>query len=176
MNREPGDGITLRDGRIEDADEVEAVHYASREAVYREWVLDWPPIGPDRAGRAALWREWLSDPDVMSIIGEVDGGVVGFCTVRASEDDDADGAVVAEMPTLYVHPDEWRHGHGRALCEAGQRRAREGGFQSLTLWVLEGNTHARHFYSAFGFTLDGASKVVEETSEDLVALRYHIQL
>lgn len=75
MNREPGDGITLRDGRIEDADEVEAVHYASREAGYSEWVADWPPI-----------------------------------------------------------------------C------------------------------SAFGFTLDGASKVAEGTSEDLVALRYRIQL
>lgn len=112
----------------------------------------------------------------MSIIGEVAGDVVGFCTIRASADDGADRAVVAEMPTLYVHPEGWRQGHGRALCAAGVRRAREKSFQSLTLWVLERNTHARHFYSAVGFTLDGARKVVEGTSEDLVALRYRIQL
>jgi ribosomal protein S18 acetylase RimI-like enzyme len=161
---------------MEDAEAIEAVHYASREAVYSKRVADWPPIGPGRVGRIELWKEWLSDPDIMSLIAEVSGDIVGFCTIRTTGDADEDSAIVAEMPTLYVHPDHWRHGHGRTLCEEAVRRGRNAGFQTLTLWVLEINTYACHFYSTFGFSLDTASKTVESTSEELVALRYRLQL
>ena len=176
MKAETRDALRLRDGCVEDSDAIEAVHYASREAVYSHKVADWPPIGPDRSGRVELWSQWLSDPDIVSIVGEVSGDIVGFCTIRASGDDDADATVVAEMPTLYVSPEAWGRGHGRVLCQDALRRAREGGFEVLTLWVLEMNTRARRFYSAFGFTLDAASKTVEGTSEGLIALRYRIQL
>lgn len=176
MNAGTSSAITLRDGRGGDAKAIEAVHYASREAVYRGRVADWPPAGPDRTGRVERWREWLSDPDIVSVVGEVAGEIVGFCTVRSSDDDDADATIVAEMPTLYVHPDSWHRGYGRALCSEGLKRAAEHGFHVLMLWVLEMNTQARDFYSAFGFTLEEATKVDEGSIEGLVACRYRIEL
>jgi ribosomal protein S18 acetylase RimI-like enzyme len=164
--------LRIRDGREEDAEAVEAVHYESREAVYRDRVAQWPPQGPDRPGRVARWQAWLSDPTIDSIVGEVDGEIVGFCTVRPSEDEGVDPEVVAEMPTLYVRPDLWHRGYGRALCTEALTRASARGFRSLTLWVLEMNLHARRFYGAVGFTREEVTKA----DEDLVARRYRIAL
>lgn len=167
--------MRLRDGVPSDADTVESVHYSSREAVYAGRTADWPPPGPDRPGRIQRWRAWLSDPEISAVIAEVDGDIVGFCTIRPSGDHDA-APGEAEMPTLYVRPDLWHRGIGRALCRAGLDRARQRGFGQLTLWVLEMNRRARDFYETFGFVSDGATKVDELTTERLVALRYRIDL
>lgn len=171
----PLEAIELRDGSVEDAEAIEAVHYASREAVYLGRVADWPPAGPDRAGRVARWREWLASPDIGCTVAVAGDTIVGFCTVRRSQDEDA-GRDVAEMPTLYVDPGSWRRGVGRALCAAGLERAEELGCHELTLWVLEMNVDARRFYEAFGFSEDGATKVDEGTRERLLARRYRIAL
>lgn len=167
--------MRIRDGEVADAEAVEAVHYASREAVYAGEVADWPPPGPDREGRIERWEEWLADPEIGCVVGEEDGEIVGFCTIRASQDEDASPRT-AEMPTLYVHPAAWHRGHGQALCEAALRRARKQGFETLTLWVLEMNERARAFYKEFGFKPDGGTKVDEATIERLVAFRYRIDL
>jgi ribosomal protein S18 acetylase RimI-like enzyme len=173
--------IALRDGAVTDAEAIEAVHYASREAVYEGRTADWPPAGPDRPGRIDRWRTWLGDPEIHCIVGvdagDVDAGeVVGFCTVRASQDTDVDPERIAEMPTLYVAPAFWRRGFGRALCTAAVGRARDLGFDDLTLWVLEMNDRARRFYEAFGFVSDDKAKVDEMTTEGLVAQRYRVRL
>jgi ribosomal protein S18 acetylase RimI-like enzyme len=168
--------VKLRDGTPEDAEAIEAVHYSSREAVYKDRTSDWPPPGLDRAGRIARWKRWLSDPDIVSIVAVQDGQLAGFCTIRPSADADADPALIAEMPTLYVRPESWGHGLGKALCDEAIARLIEIGFRELTLWVLDMNTQATGFYEAFGFAADGASKVDEATSESLVAHRYRIAL
>ena len=167
--------LHIREGRPDDAAAVEAVHYASREAVYAGRVADWPPPGPDRPGRVERWRRWLGDPEISCLVGGEGDRLVGFSTIRASCDADADGRT-AEMPTLYVHPDHWRRGHGRVLCSAALQEAGRRGFSELTLWVLEINTDAAAFYEALGFTFDGATKVDELPSEHLVARRYRIGL
>jgi len=165
----------LRDATIDDAEEIEAVHYAAREAVYADRVEDWPPPGPDRSGRIERWRRWLSTPDIDCIVATASDGIVGFVTVRPSRDDDAP-ADMAEMPTLYVHPDHWRRGHGGALCAASVQRAMNRGFRKLSLWVLDMNARARVFYRSFGFTPDGATKVDDGTKERLLAHRYVLSL
>lgn len=167
--------LRIRDGDVRDAVDIETVHFASRQAAYADRVSQWPPAGPDRSGRAARWRAWLSDPSISCLVGDSDGEIVGFCTVRASVDVDA-GPSVAEMPTLYVRPDLWRVGVGRALCEAGMARAAERGFETLTLWVLELNERARGFYQALGFSWDGGEKVDDATSDRFPARRYRIEL
>jgi ribosomal protein S18 acetylase RimI-like enzyme len=167
--------VALRDAGPDDAEAIEFVHYAAREAVYGGKVVDWPPPGPDRPGRVERWRTWLSSPDVSCIVAERDGRILGFCTIRPSRDDDASESEV-EMPTLYVHPDAWGRGLGRALCDACVARARDRGFRALTLWVLAMNERARRFYDAFGFEPDGTTKIDEGTTERLAAHRYRLSL
>ncbi|MDX1492521.1 MAG: GNAT family N-acetyltransferase [Longimicrobiales bacterium] len=165
----------LRPGVVADAEAIEAVHYASREAVYAGRVADWPPPGPDRPGRIRRWQQWLSDPEISALVADDGGHIVGFCTIRPSQDEDVPPST-AEMPTLYIRPDYWHRGLGRSLCQAALDLASQAGFEILTLWVLEMNQRARRFYEIFGFEADGATKVDELTTERLVALRYRIAL
>ena len=109
-------------------------------------------------------------------VGEVEGRVVGFCTIRASEDLDADGVAFAEMPTLYVLPDFWHRGYGQLLCAEGLRQASRRGFIAVTLWVIDVNTRARQFYEQSGFVPDGATKNVEDSNSPTVAHRLRISL
>jgi len=163
----------IRDARPSDAGAISYVHQASREALYRGRIPDAlvDVLSPEE--RLERWKEWLSDPEVTTIVGEDDGRIVGFSTLRAAVDPDLDGATVAEMPTLYVHPTHWAHGWGTALCREIERRSALQGFRLLTLWVMEMNERARTFYAARGFAEDGAEKLAEAPDPiALKALRY----
>jgi GNAT superfamily N-acetyltransferase len=166
----------VRSADAADASAVEAVHWASRAAAYAH-INGWPPARPDRAQRVEIWTRWLTDPAVTSIVAEIDGVLLGICTIRPSTDDDADPTVVAAMPTLYVHPSAWRRGYGRALCAEAMRRASARGFSVLTLWSIEGNDRARDFYLAFGFVAEPTTTVAPDwPHERLVIRRYRLPL
>jgi ribosomal protein S18 acetylase RimI-like enzyme len=82
---------------------------------------------------------------------------VGFSALGPSRDVDADPNT-AEVAAIYVHPEEWKKGIGRALLSASLDQIRKRKFDQLTLWVLEGNQRARSFYESFGFIQEGAVK------------------
>jgi ribosomal protein S18 acetylase RimI-like enzyme len=167
----------IRDARPSDAGAISHVHQASREALYRGRIPDTlvDVLSPEE--RLRRWQEWLDDPAVTTIVGEDDGRIVGFSTLRAAVDPDLDGATVAEMPTLYVHPTYWSCGWGTALCREIERRGVQQGFGLLTLWVMEMNERARAFYAARGFAEDGAEKLAEAPDPiALKALRYRKKL
>lgn len=170
--------MDIRVATPDDAVAIEAVHFASRDAVYRGTIPDWPLHGPPKSERIARWRDWLESSDIVTFVAEVGGGIVGFVTVRATRDEDVDGRRVAEMPTLYVHPEHWRVGLGSALCDAALDEAREHGFRELTLWVVDLNAGARSFYTAYGFEEDGATTVDRGASGEIAvtARRFRIAL
>jgi ribosomal protein S18 acetylase RimI-like enzyme len=171
----PG-SIVIRSAVATDALRVEAVHWASRAAAYKH-VKGWPPAKPTWAERVEIWQAWLNDPDVTSLVAEVDDVVVGICTVRPSTDPEVDSAIVATMPTLYVHPDAWHRGYGRALCAEALKRAAARGFSVLTLWSIENNARAHEFYTAYGFTAESTTMAVPDwPHEALTARRYRIAL
>lgn len=156
---------------------VEFVHFASRDAAYRDRVPGWPVDVLSRRERVEVWRAWLADPEVTTLVLEAEEGIAGICTMRPSGDPDGDPDEVVEVPTLYVRPDAWRRGYGLALCREACRRARAEGFRWLTLWVLDLNIEARRFYAALGFREDGAKKVDESHTEvPLQASRFRLSL
>jgi len=165
--------VHIRDATIWDAADIEAVHYASREAAFGDQVprAAFRALGPEE--RLARWREWLANPEISAIVGEEGGEIVGFATVRRATDADLNGGIIAEMPTLYVHPAAWGKGYGLALCAATEIRAAQAGYVELILWVLEINQRARRFYERNGFWHDGARKRDDgPVPTTLVALRY----
>ena len=170
--------MEIRAATLEDASAIEAVHFASRDAVYRGRIPDWPNFGPNQAERIERWQLWLTNPDIVSLVCEADGEIVGIVTIRASTDEGEDPTMVAEMPTLYVHPEHWRRGYGAALCRAALDRARDLGYDELTLWVVDLNVEAHGFYTNFGFTEDGATTVDDGASGEtaVTASRYRISL
>jgi GNAT superfamily N-acetyltransferase len=168
--------LVIRSAGADDAMHVEAVHWASRTAAYQH-IAGWPPARPTRSERVEIWTQWLTDPEVTSIVAEVDQVIMGICTIRPSTDDGADPTIVATMPTLYVHPSVWHRGYGRALCAEGLRRASARGFSALTLWSIDKNTRAHDFYTAFGFIPEAKTIIVPDWPyETLSARRYRMPL
>lgn len=100
--------------------------------------------------------ELLAHPEAMSLpveqisegavfVAETQGAVDGFCVVIMSSADEA------ELEGLFVEPDRWRKGIGRALVEHGAGAARARGAASIT--VVAG-PEARAFYERCGFAYE----------------------
>jgi GNAT superfamily N-acetyltransferase len=79
-------------------------------------------------------------------VAEMDGAIAGFSVVLRREDGDA------ELDGLFVEPDVWKSGVGRALVEEAAARALKSGAKALH---VIGNPHAEGFYEALGFVTYG---------------------
>ena len=96
-------------------------------------------------------RQLIADPDAVHlppaqiangqvIVAEIDGSVAGFAAV-----------VGGELDGLFVEPDLWGRGVGRALIEEATHEARRRG---LALKVIA-NPSVRRFYEMCGFSSEG---------------------
>ncbi|HEV7320946.1 MAG TPA: GNAT family N-acetyltransferase [Ensifer sp.] len=77
-----------------------------------------------------------------SLVAELDGHVVGFCTVLPVSAD------LAEVDAIFIDPDAWREGIGRMLLTAAEQRAAVVGTKAL---VVTSSGQAVSFYRALGF-------------------------
>jgi GNAT superfamily N-acetyltransferase len=165
----------VRDARPDDAGAIARVHTRSWQVGYAHAFPAEALAGISVDRRAEHWRRWLTQPPVPPVavlVAEVEGEVCGFASVGRSREEDG----VAELFAIYVDPDQWGAGLGRALISEAERRLRDAGFSEAMLWVLEDNPRARRFYEAAGWTHDGGIK--EEAHLDTVVseARYRKQL
>jgi GNAT superfamily N-acetyltransferase len=125
--------------------------------------LDAMPIDADR------WRSRLHvpPPGWTTYVCEDDGAVVGFASVGPSRDEDGTGEVYA----IYVEPDAWSTGAGRALMRAAEEQLTKE-YGAALLWVLEDNPRARRFYERAGWAPDGARKAEERYGVRAPEVRY----
>jgi ribosomal protein S18 acetylase RimI-like enzyme len=149
--------VELRSAALSDARAIAEVHVDAWRAAYADIVPDehLRSLSVDR--REASWRDAIARgvPEVW--VAERDGKVAGWIAVGASRD--ADAAVgMGELQAIYIAPDRWSTGVGRALWEAGQRRLVEHRFTAVTVWVLEENARAIRFYRAAGFLPEMTSR------------------
>jgi GNAT superfamily N-acetyltransferase len=127
------DALTLRLAR---AAEHEALEDLQRRASlelreYREQLL----ANPD-----AIHLPPAQIANGQVIVAELDGSVAGFAAV-----------VGGELDGLFVEPDLWGRGIGKALVDAAAHQARRRG---LTLTVIA-QPGARRFYESCGFSVEG---------------------
>ncbi|HXS49475.1 MAG TPA: GNAT family N-acetyltransferase [Sphingomicrobium sp.] len=127
------EGLTLRLARPEEHDALEDLQRrASLELPeYRDQLLD----NPD-----AIYLPEGQIANGQVIVAELDGEIAGFAAV-----------VGGELDGLFVEPDLWGRGIGRALADAATHEARNRG---LTLSVIA-NPRARRFYEHCGFSVEG---------------------
>ncbi|MFI8288634.1 GNAT family N-acetyltransferase [Streptomyces sp. NPDC085614] len=157
-----------------DAAELAAVHVRSWRAAYRD-LLPRPYLdGLDVGERTAVWRDRLAAPERPTVLvaRDADGRMTGFCSTRAWPDTDLDPATTGEIAALYVLPEAWRAGVGRALLAASVESLAAAGFREAALWVFADNARGRAFYEAAGWEPDGTVATESTAGRELDELRY----
>jgi ribosomal protein S18 acetylase RimI-like enzyme len=171
-------GLFVRRAEPQDAPAVARVHVASWRQAYRgllpQEYLDSLSVEARTTSRAKALSQ-LPDQTPTTLIGELDGQIVGFASVGPSRDDETDTAT-GELWGLYLDPAHWGVGHGHALHTEALDVARASGAAAATLWVLTTNQRARHFYERQGWAADGAVKTVWRGDVRLDETRYRISL
>ena len=101
------------------------------------------------------WRQRLAERAVFVAID--DDRAVGLVSGIAS-----DHRGVAELISMWVRPDWRRHGVGGRLVETVIEWAGEDGFESVRLWVADGNDDAERLYARHGFKRTGERQPMAE--------------
>jgi GNAT superfamily N-acetyltransferase len=151
----------VRRARPADAAPIAVVHVRSWQGAYRGLLPQEYLDGLDPDARTEPWRRALERdgwPEAGTIVAVSDGRVGGFANFGPTRDTDPGGTRVGEIPAIYVLPEAWGTGLGRALMTATLSQLAGCGFESATLWVLDTNARARRFYARAGWTADGSAK------------------
>ena len=170
--------ILIRRASVGDARAIAEIGVKGWQAAYRgilpEDFLAGLPVAP----REVAWRSMLeSDQDggAPAWLAELDGTTVGFVASGPPRDDDV-SLPAAEVYAIYVLPETWRRGIGRALLNVAVDHWRERGTTTLVLWVLEQNIHGRAFYEKIGWRADGRHQEIDFGGFTAPEIRYHLQL
>lgn len=139
-----------------DVPQIARVFIAAWRAVY-PGIVDARVLDALDEGEIAAWIQGLMrSPNQATVVATSrDDQVVGF--VRFGED--PEDARRGQIFSLYVAPEEARHGVGRALLSRALAALAEHGARLVTLWVFEANAAAIAFYRSLGFAPDGARRV-----------------
>jgi ribosomal protein S18 acetylase RimI-like enzyme len=153
--------VTIRRERPDDADEVAGVHV-------RGWQVGYAGIMPAEvltrlsvaawAERRRQWRTADADHPFTTYVAEGSAGIEGFATVgpyRNGQDHEDLDPAYGEILALYVEPERWSTGVGRALMAVACDHLVDAGRPQVRLWVLEDNARARRFYERSGLAPDG---------------------
>jgi len=162
----------VRAATPDDAAVIARIHVDAWRAAYRGQIpqpyLD--SLSADE--RTRTWAGTLARPGPGRVL--VTEMLTGFSFYGPSRDGE-DGA--AEIFAVYVRPDCWRRGAGRALCEEALHDARGRECAAVTLWVLKTNERARRFYERIGYVADGAERTnTRLTGFSLHEMRYRLKL
>lgn len=145
------------------------VHWKSWQETYRGLVDD---EYLDRFTLEKCEELALNHPDRI-LVASVDRDlghprVVGFLRYGKSRDEASDMSNTAEIYAIYVLREYHGTGIAKQLLDEGLKLLK--GFESIILWVIEGNERAIRFYEKHGFQLDGHTDSLKLGS-DLTILR-----
>ncbi|HEU5005373.1 MAG TPA: GNAT family N-acetyltransferase [Jatrophihabitantaceae bacterium] len=166
--------MTVRLATPVDAAGIATVHVHSWQVAYRGILSDAFLDGISSDRRTEQWLGILAQKagrGCTNVI-ELDGQVTGFVHTGPSRDDDADPSSVGELIAIYVRPDAFGTGAGRALMAAALDWFATAGYAEATLWVLAGNARAIRFYERVGWHADGTRKQDAIGDEPVTELRY----
>jgi GNAT superfamily N-acetyltransferase len=155
-----GETVSVRRATNADARAIAQVHVDSWRAAY-------PGLIPERflerlsvGRRERQWADTLAAGEDGPVVLVADSGdrLVGFSTVAIPARDPDEEDDVAEIPAIYVAPQAWGRGVGRALIGASIDAMRDAGCREAILWAVAGNDRAAAFYVAGGWHDDGGRR------------------
>jgi len=158
--------MNVRPAVADDAEAIERIRIRGWQVAYRHLFppeeLDKLPVDWSR------WLEWLADqPEgFTAFVAEDADGIAGWATVGPSAQNDH-----GELHGLYVDPDRWSRGAGRALLARAEVELAQN-WDDAILWTLEDNPRTRRFYEAAGWRTDGTTGSLERLGVKAPIVRY----
>lgn len=145
--------VTIRRASLSDAEQIGPVHAQAWREAYAGILSDEWLENVSDSERIAKWHTILSEPNpAQQWVVEVDDKIVGFSASGPPRD--ANPIRSLELWSLHVLRSHTRVGIGTALVAAAV------GNTPASLWVLEANYPAQRFYTAMGFSPDGARGIL----------------
>ena len=168
------DGVTIRPATPSDAVHIAQVHVTSWQGAYAgllpdEYLADLDPTTRVRQWESVLGTQGGPTNQGRVLVAEQNGHTLGFASFGLSADEDADPGT-HELYAMYLEPDAWGRGVARQLMRTVLAQIPPGA--TMTLWVLEGNDRAQHFYRRHGFQPDGVERIDEIAGLPLTELRF----
>jgi GNAT superfamily N-acetyltransferase len=166
--------MQLRVASPDDARRIAEVHVRTWQVAYQGQVPDDYLNSLSVEQRETAWSEILLGMDLpasRAFVIDDDGVLVGFVGLSPSRDEDST-STTGEVGAIYVLPECWGAGYGRALLNRATESLREAGCSTATLWVLRSNTRARSFYERAGWSADGGEKMEDRGTFSLDEVRY----
>lgn len=175
--------VSVRPAGPNDAEVIADIHVRSWRATYGETVSLAALERLNVRHRHSLWMNRLTNPSPghMTLVAECGGRLVAFLLLGPTPDDDHDPAETGSVLAVHVDPDVTGRGVGASLLQSAMETLAGSGYTLATLWVVDRNDRARHFYERLGWVHDGTSRVeslaVEgERGDDVTVVRYEMQL
>ena len=167
-----GERVEVRPAVVADAAAIKRAQIAAWRKAYQGVIRDETLAALDENIRGDRWRAILRQG--RHLVAECDGTVVGFASFGPARSAGEEGG--AEVYALYVHPDSWGIGAGRALMKQLEAELSAGGYEHAMLWVLDENPRARRFYERAGWHDDGGRDVYDGDDSGATIARYRRRL
>lgn len=162
--------MTVRRARADDAEALASVHIAAWQTAYRDIFPTAFLDGLDELARAR-WFERIIGGGRPVLVADTGMSVVGFCLPGQSDDPGW-----GEVHAIYVQPEHWGAGHGRALLTEGEGEIFAMGLTRAMLWVIEQNVRARSFYERQGWSVAKPFRIEEIGGVQVTQVRYEKDL
>lgn len=148
--------------RLADPGDAEAVAWVVRRSLAADEARE-PPTEVDRA--LPQWLARIESDDDWVLVASTEDGIVGVCHGRSERGGPARDVLlvagVAHLTNLFVDPDHWDRGHGRALLRASYNVMKGRAFSRAVLWTGVDSDRARYLYESDGWVLTGRERVME---------------
>lgn len=172
VTSEPAQAVVrIRSAAVTDARAIAEVHVRSWRWAYRGQLPDETLDALDVRELEARWREIIVDPAATVLVAGDGVDVVGFVNTGPSDGDGVEPDT-ANVYAIYLDEHAAGKGIGRTLLERAVEVMRATGSQRASLWVLESNAHARHFYEREGWTWDGTRSSHQVQCSNMPIVRY----
>ncbi|MGE5925911.1 MAG: N-acetyltransferase family protein [Gemmatimonadota bacterium] len=152
--------MEIRRAEPRDLEGIVDVHTRSSLAAYAELPAPASAVTPD--ARRRQWQAALAEAEACVWVAVEAGAIIGFCHLRLPAAP-ASAGESAEITTLYIVPELWRQGVGRALVNHARGTAASHGCSRIFLKVYAENASARAAYEAMGFAATAGTSVHQRT-------------
>lgn len=168
------EAVSIREAGDGDVRGIAEIHVRSWRAAYRDILPRTLLDGLSVTEREGSWGPIVRDGGEawLTLVAECDGQLVGFCSVATPSQDRLAGERTVEVGALYVDPDSWRKGAGRAMMAVALKALRKQGWREVMLWALPENLAALDFYRGLGLEVQpGVEKREERSGNRVIQLR-----